>query len=73
MTDFTINRIHTDFGILRISGLWDANRLAALTIHSIELMGTDGWVVLDQTSDMVTTLISDIAHTLQTHLHMSNR
>jgi hypothetical protein len=42
MKEFNISRIDTDFGAFRISGLWDVNRLAALTIHSIELMGTDG-------------------------------
>ncbi|CAM4119429.1 hypothetical protein [Pseudoalteromonas ostreae] len=68
LESFNITRIDTEFGIFRISGLWDTLNMNALTIISIEIMGTDGWVLLNQTYDAVTKLIIDLIPTLQLHL-----
>jgi hypothetical protein len=65
---FNVSRIQTAFGIFRISGIWSNHNIADINIHSIELMGTDGWVLLDQSSINVITLMSNITPTLQTHL-----
>jgi len=65
---FNISRINTDFGILRISGVWHTKSTANLSIDTIEIMGTDGWVLLDQLNDGVAKLITDVSPTLQAHL-----
>ncbi|WP_257325566.1 MULTISPECIES: hypothetical protein [Pseudoalteromonas] len=68
LESFNITRIDTEFGIFRISGLWDTLNVNALTIISIEIMGTDGWVLLNQTYDAVTKLIIDLIPILQLYL-----
>jgi len=45
---FNISRITTNFGIFRISGLWDTQCCENMVIESIEQMGTNGWVFLNQ-------------------------
>ncbi|WP_232769144.1 hypothetical protein [Colwellia sp. Bg11-28] len=39
-----------------------------IDITSIELMGTDGWVLLNHASDNVISLITELTPTLTTHL-----
>ena len=73
MKKFSISRINTDFGIFRVSGLWDAECSEALCIKSIELMSTDGWVLLNQSSDKIVSLITDIDPLLQAHLLLKVR
>ncbi|WP_157534163.1 hypothetical protein [Moritella sp. JT01] len=75
MNEFSISRINTDFGIFRISGLWSKESLESLRIdiHSIEVMGTDGWVLLNQSNEKVINLITDLMPTLKTHLLANSR
>ncbi|MBB1398875.1 hypothetical protein H5163_14650 [Pseudoalteromonas sp. SG44-8] len=73
MESFNITRIDTEFGIFRISGLWDTLNVNALTIISIEIMGTDGWVLLNQTYDAVTKLIIDLIPILQLYLFSKDK
>lgn len=68
MEVFNVSRIHTAFGIFRISGLWSNHNIVDINIHSIEVLSTDGWVLLDQSSINVMTLMSNITPTLQAHL-----
>ncbi|WP_259399827.1 hypothetical protein [Pseudoalteromonas sp. SG44-8] len=73
LESFNITRIDTEFGIFRISGLWDTLNVNALTIISIEIMGTDGWVLLNQTYDAVTKLIIDLIPILQLYLFSKDK
>jgi hypothetical protein len=70
---FNISRINTTVGILRISGLWDANNIELFTINFMELMGTDGWMLLDHSSDKIMALITELTPMLQSHLLLSER
>jgi len=64
---FNISRINTPLGIFRVRGLWCKDNLT-LDIDSIELMGTDGWVLLNQSSANVIQLINELTPTLFAHL-----
>ena len=70
MKPFNISRINTDKGIFRISGLYEPsnNFNEELVVNSIEVMGTDGWVMLNQSSSEVIQLINNLAPTLLNHL-----
>lgn len=70
MTEFTISRLHTEQGIFRLSGLWQAASQATpeLTVTRIEIMSTDGWALLDQDNDKVRELIADLQPVLHDHL-----
>jgi hypothetical protein len=67
---FTISRINTSLGIFRVSGCWcnENQDTGKIDITSIELMGTDGWVLLNHASDNVISLITELTPTLTTHL-----
>jgi hypothetical protein len=67
---FTISRINTSLGILRISGCWCHKNQDAckLEVSSIEMMGTDGWVSLNYASDSVMNIIAELTSTITTHL-----
>jgi hypothetical protein len=67
---FNISRINTRFGIFRVSGLWRKDNLEVVNIEitSIEIMGTDGWVLLDQSSDKVINLVADLIPIVQTQI-----
>jgi hypothetical protein len=68
MKAFRLSRVNTSFGIFRVSGFWHKNHLEMLNIDTIELMGTDGWVLLAQSSDNVIALIVDLTPILQASL-----
>ena len=73
MKPFTVSRLNTEQGTFKITGLFEPkNRLTfTIKITSIEMMGTDGWVLLDQTNITIINLInhlhSPISNYLQTH------
>jgi hypothetical protein len=68
MKKFNISRINTPLGIFRITGLWDTTQIAAMKINLIEQMGTDGWVLLDNSNAKIVHLISELMPILQAHL-----
>ena len=70
MKNFTISRIDTDLGVFRISGLWCKKNLAPLSldITLIEVMGTDGWLLLNHLADEVIILLEALTPTLFEHL-----
>jgi len=67
---FTISRINTSLGIFRIAGYWcnESEDACKIDISSIEMMGTDGWVLLNHASDNVMSLITKLTTTLTAHL-----
>ncbi len=70
MNNFNISRINTDLGIFRVSGLWCHENVRAILVNidSIEVMGTDGWVLLNQSSDRVIELLKELMPIFITHL-----
>lgn len=72
MQRFEISRIDTRLGIFRVNGYWcskDVNDFTSnLKIKTLELMGTDGWVLLDHSSSQIIHLIEDIKQILLEHL-----
>jgi len=74
MKYFNISRINTDFGIFRVSGDWCVVKpeVETISIKSIEVMGTDGWVLLNKACDSNSQLISNILPTLLSHLLLKN-
>ncbi|KGJ89428.1 hypothetical protein [Thalassotalea sp. ND16A] len=72
MDNFNISRINTDLGTFRISGFCSNVNLetSKIDISSIEIMGTDDWVLLNQTSDNVINLIKELTPTLLAHLQV---
>jgi len=67
---FNISRINTDFGIFRVSGEWSAINptIKDISLNSIEIMGTDGWVLLNKTCHSNAQLISNLLPQLLSHL-----
>jgi hypothetical protein len=67
---FSISRINTDKGIFRIAGMWCAqsHRVDQLRVTSIEMMGSDGWVTLDQSHDDIIQLMADLHPAILLHL-----
>jgi len=70
MHNFNISRLNTDLGIFRLSGLSNNEKIdsAKIDIITIEVMGTDGWVLLNQSSDNVIKLIKELMPIIQAHL-----
>ncbi|KGJ86754.1 hypothetical protein [Colwellia psychrerythraea] len=70
MNNFIISRINTSLGIYRISGYWghEDEEDGKIDVSSIEVMGTDGWVLLNHTSDNVMNIISALRPALTKHL-----
>ncbi|TMO80304.1 hypothetical protein CWC16_08400 [Pseudoalteromonas sp. S3776] len=71
---FNISRINTDFGIFRVSGDWcfKSPKVESITLKSIEVLGTDGWVLLDKTSERNSQLIENLLPLLLSHLLLKN-
>ena len=71
---FNISRLNTDFGIFRISGQWCSQSPTAnnITLKSIEIMGTDGWVLLNKTSESNSQLVTNLLPVLLSHLLLKN-
>ena len=67
---FNISRLNTDFGIFRISGQWCAEnpKLSNISVQSIEIMATDGWVLLNNARDANSQIISQLLPLLLSHL-----
>ncbi|UJF22911.1 hypothetical protein [Shewanella sp. OMA3-2] len=74
MHHFNISRINTDFGIFRLSGIWQGESIdtSSVDVTMIEIMGTDGWVLLHQLNDMTIKLINDLTPTIHAHLTAQN-
>ncbi len=74
MVYFNISRINTDFGIFRVSGYWCFKNpdLENIKVKSIEIMGTDGWVLLNITSETNVQLINNLMPLLLAHLLLKN-
>ncbi len=70
MNNFNISRLNTNLGVFRVSGLWCHENVPALLINidSIEVMGTDGWVLLNQSSDHGLNLVKELTPIFITHL-----
>ncbi|AZQ84729.1 hypothetical protein EKO29_12410 [Colwellia sp. Arc7-635] len=70
MKNFTISRIDTDLGIFRVSGLWCNKKIAPLPldITLIEVMSTDGWHLLNRSTDEVIILLENLTPILLVHL-----
>ncbi len=74
MHNFNISRLNTDLGIFRISGLSNNEKIDSekIDISTIEVMGTDGWVLLNQSSDKVIKLTKELMPIIQAHLKAKN-
>jgi hypothetical protein len=70
MNEFTISRIDTDLGVFRVSGFWCNKDIAplALEVALIEVMSTDGWLVLNPSTNAVVTLLDSLSPMLLEHL-----
>lgn len=75
MNNFNISRINTDLGIYRISGLWCDERLEAskIYIESIEVMGTDGWALLNLSHDDIINLSKELTPRIIAHLQAQSQ
>ncbi|MCJ8294635.1 MAG: hypothetical protein MJK15_09530 [Colwellia sp.] len=75
MKTFNISRINTDFGTFRVSGDWyfETPEVEKINIKSIEVMGSDGWVLLNKTSESNSQLIINLLPLLLSHLLLKHR
>lgn len=71
---FNISRLNTDFGIFRVSGDWCSEKpeVENINIKSIEVMGTDGWVLLNKTRESNSQLINSLLPLFLSHLLLKN-
>ena len=71
-TAFSISRLNTSMGIIRAKGEWPQNMLTMtspeLTIFTLDIMGTDGWVALDITLPDTLTVIDKLNSEILQHL-----
>lgn len=67
---FNIGRLNTDFGVFRVSRDWRSEKpkVENIKIKSIEVMGTDGWVSLNKTSESNSQLINSLLSLLLSYL-----
>lgn len=74
MKFFNISRLNTYFGIFRVSGDWCSEKLEVenMNIKSIKVMGTDGWVMLNKTSESNSQLINSLLLLFLSHLLLKN-
>ena len=74
MQFFNISRLKTDFGIFRVAGDWCSEKpgVENINIESIEVMGTDGWVMLDKSSKSNARLINSLLPLFLSHLLLKN-
>ena len=70
MKPFTISRLNCAQGIFKIVGLFEPTKEKNFTVEitSIEMMGTDGWVLLDQKNSPVINLMNDLHSVIIHHL-----
>jgi len=74
MQFFNISCINTDFGIFRVSGDWcfKKTEVESINIKSVEVMGTNGWVLLNQTNESNSQLINNLLPLFFSHLLLKN-
>ncbi|MGV2872524.1 hypothetical protein [Colwellia sp. E150_009] len=74
MQFFNISCINTDFGISRVSGDWCFKKpeVESINIKSVEVMGTNGWVLLNQTNESNSQLINNLLPLFLSHLLLKN-
>ncbi|NQY64054.1 MAG: hypothetical protein HRT38_10045 [Alteromonadaceae bacterium] len=65
---FTITRLHTKQGIFRLKGMQDNDPPEKIAITKIEILGSDGWVLLDLNHDKIINLIADLHDGIIQHL-----
>lgn len=71
MPTFNITRLHTKQGIFRLKGTQGYNQPEKITIKEIEILGTDGWVILDLNNKKVLNLITSLHNEIIQHLYPS--
>lgn len=74
MKPFAISRLNTKQGTFRITGLFELKtpQNIAIEITSIDIMGTDGWVLLDQKNMTVINLMTSLHSLITNHLKANN-
>ncbi|MDB0034830.1 hypothetical protein N9E78_00775 [bacterium] len=72
-TAFTVSRLNTSLGIIRVTGMWQPPTLtmtqAELLILTLDIMGTDGWVALNITLPDTLIFINKLNHEILLHLY----
>ncbi|WP_220763430.1 MULTISPECIES: hypothetical protein [unclassified Shewanella] len=66
MANFTINRLNTSLGIVKLSGEFELT--GSINICQLSIMGTDGWQALDIDHQHSQNLIKQIQTQIITHL-----
>ncbi|WP_133408166.1 hypothetical protein [Parashewanella tropica] len=71
---FNISRINTELGIFRISGHLSAHLVNSefISYKSLQIMGTDGWISLNVSSNENSQLLSDLKPIILQHLLSEN-
>lgn len=74
MRPFTISRLNSAQGIFKISGTFEPSNFhkQSIKITSIEMMGTDGWILLNQKESPVIKLMNDLHSTMTHHLQTND-
>ncbi|WP_064791675.1 hypothetical protein [Shewanella woodyi] len=72
---FTITRLDTPLGTIRVEGEWSwSNTVSAtqtdaiLSVSSLDIMGTDGWVALDLKLPNTSTILEKLNVQIVEHL-----
>ncbi|KZN35214.1 hypothetical protein N480_19410 [Pseudoalteromonas luteoviolacea S2607] len=68
MKQFHITRLQTRIGTLRLTGALGCSPSVPIIYHKVEIMGTDGWLELDLSSNSVKHALTQIEHTVLEHL-----
>ncbi|KZN45850.1 hypothetical protein [Pseudoalteromonas luteoviolacea] len=69
MKQFHITRLQTSIGTLRLTGeLGNPQLRDSINYHKVEMMGTDGWLELDLSSNSVKNALTQIQHMVLDHL-----
>ena len=68
MPTFNITRLHTKLGIFRLKGIQGSVQLERITITEIEILGSDGWVILDLNNNKIINLITGLHNEIMLHL-----
>ena len=70
MKVFTISRLNTAQGTFKVTGLFKPKNSSTFTIEitSLKMMGTDGWVLLDQKDIAVINLMDSLHSSINNYL-----
>jgi hypothetical protein len=68
MSSFNITRLHTEQGIFRLKGMQDDDQPLKITVLEIEMLGTDGWIMLDINNSKVLNFIDCLHDDIAQHL-----